>query len=68
MKWQLRLPARFAIRSLKLTYLEKVEKETQNFLDERIKINLLNPDKGLNLDMSIKEAEILISANENVKD
>ena len=67
-KWQLRFPTKFAMSTLKLTYLDKVEQETQNFLNERVKHNLLNPEKGLNLDLSIKEAEILISANENVRD
>ena len=67
-KWQLRFPTKFAMSTLKLTYLDKVEQETHNFLSERVKHNLLNPEKGLNLDLTIKEAEILMSANENVRD
>lgn len=67
-KWQLRMPNRFAQSEAKLTYLSKVEEETINFLSERIKHNYLKPEEGLNLDLKVKDAEILISANQNVKD
>src|SRR5690349_12452899 len=51
-----------------MTYLDKVQTETTKFINERIKHNFLNPDKGLDLDLSIKDAEILISANKNVRE
>jgi hypothetical protein len=66
-KWQLRLPSRFAMRQLKLTYLDKVESETAKFLNENIKHNFLAPGQPLSLDMTLKEAEILHSANPNVR-
>lgn len=53
---------------MKRTYLSKIQEETQKFLDERIKHNLIHPERGLNLDLTIKEAEVLISANSSVKD
>jgi hypothetical protein len=31
-KWQLRMPNRFAMRQLKLSYLDKVQQETNVFL------------------------------------
>jgi hypothetical protein len=51
----------------KLTYLNKVEEETMNFLNTRIKHNYIDPTKGLSLDLSCRDAEILISASENVR-
>jgi hypothetical protein len=41
------------MRDLKRTYLQKVQEETQNFLNERIKHNLLDPERGLNLDLKV---------------
>lgn len=66
-KWQIRMPTRFAMRELKLTYLDKVQDETVNFLNSRIKHDFLRPDKELTLDLTVREAEILMSANENVR-
>jgi len=50
-----------------MTYLDKVETEAQNFLNERIKHNYLEPSKALSLDISFKEAEVLISASQKVQ-
>jgi hypothetical protein len=61
------MPTRFAMRELKLTYLDKVQTETTRFLNERIKHDFLRPDRDLTLDLTVREAEILISANEEVK-
>lgn len=62
------MPSRYAVSSLKLTYLQKVEEETTKFLNERIKHDLLRPGKELSLDLTVQEAEILISANQEVRD
>ena len=62
------MPTRFAIRELKMTYLERVQEETTNFLNIHIKHDFLRPDRKLTLDLTITEAEILISANEEVRD
>lgn len=51
----------------KLTYINKVEEETMRFLNERIKHNYLDPAKGLSLDILYRDAEILISASQNVR-
>jgi hypothetical protein len=50
-----------------LTYLDKVQSETNNFLNERIKHDFLRPDRELSLDLTIGEAELLISANADVR-
>ena len=51
----------------KMTYLEKVRTEVRNFLDERIKYDYLKPERDLSLDLSVQEAELLISANPIVR-
>lgn len=56
------------MRELKLTYLNKVEEETTKFLNERIKHDFLKPDRGLSLDLTVREAEILISASPEIKE
>lgn len=56
------------MRELKMSYLEKVQEETTNFLNERIKHDFLRPDKELTLDLSVHEAEILISANSEIRE
>lgn len=61
------MPTRFAMRELKLSYLDKIQIETGNFLNDRIKHDFLRPDRDLSLDLTIREAEILISANEEVR-
>ena len=66
-KWQLRMPTRFAMRELKLSYLDKVQSETSKFLSERVKHDFLRPDRELTLDLTVREAEILISANDEVR-
>lgn len=66
-KWQLRMPTRFAMREMKLTYLDKVQEETNRFLASRIRHDYLQPDRDLSLDLTVREAEILIAANEEVR-
>ena len=55
------------MRELKLTYLDKVQDETNKFLASRIKHDYLQPDRDLSLDLTVREAEILIAANEEVR-
>ena len=50
---------------LKLSYLNKIEDETINFLNERVKHDYFRPEKDLTLDLTVHEAEIFISANKN---
>lgn len=61
------MPNRFAMRQLKLSYLDKVQQETTTFLQERIRHDFLRPERDLTLDLSISEAELLASANESVR-
>jgi hypothetical protein len=54
------------MRDLKLTYLDKVQEETNRFLATRVKHDYLNPERDLSLDLTVREAEILIAANQEV--
>jgi hypothetical protein len=67
-KWQLRLPSRFAMRELKQTYLKQVQDETNKFLADRIKHDFIRPDRELSLDLTIAEAEILAAANNGIRE
>ena len=66
-KWQVRAPTRFARSTDKMTYLEQVRREVQNYLNENIKIDYLRPDRALSLDLTVKEAELLVSATPKVQ-
>jgi hypothetical protein len=66
-KWQIRKPSRYAMSDVKLSYLSKVEEEAMKFLKERVKHNYLNPTDNLNLDLTVKELEIMISASSKVR-
>lgn len=51
-----------------MTYLEQIKEEVNKFLGERIKHHYLNPEKNINLNLSVAEAEILIGASSMVKE
>lgn len=55
------------MRELTLNYLDKVEEEVSKFVKDRIKHDFLKPDRELTLDLTVKEAEILITANPDVR-
>jgi hypothetical protein len=47
--------------------LDKVQAEVNNFIKDKIKYDFLKPDRELTLNLTVKEAELLISANPNVR-
>jgi hypothetical protein len=49
-------------------YLERVQDGTQKFMASAIKHDFLRPGKDLTLDMTLGEAEILMSANQEVRE
>ena len=55
------------MRALKLSYLNKIEEEVHKFLQDNVKHDFLKPDRELSLDLMVREAEILISANSDIK-
>jgi hypothetical protein len=50
-----------------MDYLEKVQQEVTNFLNDKIKHDFLKPDRDLTLDLTVREAEILMVANPDVR-
>ena len=61
------MPTRFAVREPKMTYLAQIQQEINTFLKEKVKHDFLQPDRELTLSLSVKEAEILICANPDVR-
>ena len=66
-KWGVRQPSRYAMSDLTLNYLDKVQLEVNTFLRDRIKHDFLKPDRELTLDLTVREAEILMTANPDVR-
>lgn len=66
-KWGIRQPSRFAISELTLNYLDQVQNEVSNYLRDNIKHDFMKPDRELSLHLTVKEAEILATANPDVR-
>ena len=64
----MRLPQRFAESNTSAKHLGRVEEQINKFLAENVHNNLLNPNAGVNLQLTNLEAEILFSANDRVKE
>ena len=66
-KWQIRMPERFAMREQSLMYNDKIQDEILNFLGQKIKADYLQGNRDINLDLSVTEAERLYNANDRVR-
>jgi hypothetical protein len=55
------------MREQNLRYLPKIEQEVTDFIHKKIKVDYLNPSKEVSLTLSIRDAEILVSANPDLK-
>lgn len=55
------------MREQKLSYINKVQDGTQKFLAQRIQHDFLRPGNDLTLDLTLGEAEILMSANGDIR-
>ena len=66
-KWAIRFPTRYAMSGLNLRYEGQVQDEINNFIGKNIKHDYLDNSRDLNLDMTLREAEFLFSANPQVK-
>ena len=66
-KWGLRMPNRFAMRQLSLNYEDEVQKQILNFFQSNVQYDYLNGNREINLEVKLKEAEFLYSANEEIK-
>lgn len=61
-KWGLRLPTKRARAEVKATYRNSVEQEVQRYLNENIGSNYFDHEQGLNLDITVQDAEFLIES------
>lgn len=66
-KWGIRAPSRYAISEISLNYLDPVQNEVVKFLKDNIKHDFLKPDHELTLNLTVREAEILMLANPDVR-
>ena len=66
-KWGLRMPNRFAMRQLSLNYEDEVQKQILTFFQSNVQYDYLNGNREINLEVKLKEAEFLYSANEEIK-
>ena len=53
---------------LNLRYEQQVQEEINNFIGQHIKHDYLDDSRNLNLDLTLREAEFLFSANPQVKE
>lgn len=62
-KWGLRLPSRFAMRKDRLQYLPEIQDLVTKYIQDRIKVDFFDPTRELTLNMTVKEAEMMMSAS-----
>ncbi len=62
-RYRIRLPSRWAESQPRMTYLDKIQKETQKFMDAHIKHNYLAPENDVSLNIKIPDAEIMFNAD-----
>lgn len=62
-KWEIRLPSRWAESEESKKYVPEVEKQILGYMNENVKTNFLDPDRGFDLDLTIREASLLSEAS-----
>lgn len=62
--YQIRRPNRIAISEESTKYNKEVETEIIKYLEKRVSHNLFDPEKGLNLDLTVEQARQLLRASE----
>lgn len=67
-KFAIRMATEWARSKPKATYQNKVEEEILRFLQERIGSNYFDHKKGLNLNMTVHEAELMIECVPTLKE
>ena len=67
-KWGLRFPTKFAMREHTLSYEDKVQEQILAFLGKNIAIDYLDGSREVDLDLTLKEAEMLFNANDKIRE
>jgi len=66
-KWQIRMPTKFAMREESFMYNDKIQDEILQFLGSRIKHDYLEGNRDINLDLTVGEASKLFNAGEGIR-
>ena len=66
-KWGLRFPTKYAMREYTLDYEDDVQEQVLTFLGKNIETDYLDGSRDVNLDLTVREAEMLFNANEKIK-
>jgi len=61
------MPERHAISKLSLAHLDEVEQKMNEFMAHQIKFDYLKGDRPIDLNLTMREASILASANDEIK-
>ena len=67
-KWGLRFPTKFAMREYTLNYEDKVQEQILAFLGKNIATDYLDGSRQVDLDLTLKEAEMLFNANDKIRE
>lgn len=66
-KWQIRYPKKWAVSQPNLRYEETIQNRINDFMGSAIKADYVKGSREINLDLTLREAEYLYTANDKVK-
>jgi len=66
-KWAVRMPNRYAVRTLSYRYEDEVQEKINSFVGTALPFDYMQGNRELNLDLTLKEASHMYSANDNIK-
>jgi hypothetical protein len=66
-KWQIRMPKRYAMRVLPSPYKSDVQDQILKFLGKSVKHDYIQGSRDINLDLTVAEAAKLYSANDSIR-
>jgi hypothetical protein len=67
-KWAVRQPSAYATSAPSFKYLNQIEQKVQEFLKENMKHNYVDLERGVDMNLSMKDAEFIYSASDDIKD
>mmetsp|Transcript_8262 Transcript_8262/g.10825 ORF Transcript_8262/g.10825 Transcript_8262/m.10825 type:complete len:132 (-) Transcript_8262:1095-1490(-) len=66
-KYQIRMPERYAMSKPSLAHLDEVEQKMNEFMANQIKFDYVKGARPIDLNLTMREASILASANDEIK-
>jgi hypothetical protein len=61
------MPNRHAVRTLSYRYEDEVQEKINSFIGTALPFDYMQGNRELNLDLTLKEASHMYSANDNIK-